>query len=102
MLVVVVTQMQKHHGPWHRRLVAAVGSPIGSPREVRSKIERRLALFGARPATTKRRWAASLETGDDQGRLEEYFDHLVREIIAEAGANAEPPQSSEPERTRRA
>jgi len=106
LLVVVVTQLQKHHGPWHRRLMASVGQPIGPPREVRSKIERRLALFGAKPATTKRRWAASLETGDDQGKLQEYFEGLVRDIIAEAaereraGAKTRATQSSEPERTR--
>jgi len=47
-LVVVVIQLKKHHGPWQRRLIAEVGQPIGSPREVRSKIERRLALFGPR------------------------------------------------------
>lgn len=102
LLVVVVSQMKKHHGPWQRRLIAIVGQPIGPPREARSKIESRLALFGAKPPTTKRRWAASLETGDDQARLEEYFDDLVREIIAEAEAKTSGTRSSEPERTRQA
>jgi len=106
LLVVVVTQLQKHHGPWHKRLTAAVGRPIGPPDEVRSKIERRLALFGARPATSKRRWAASLETENDQAQLEAYFENLVREIITEAvelekaQVKTGEKQSSEPERTR--
>lgn len=106
LLVVVVAQLKRHHGPWQQRLIAAVGQPIGPPREVRSKIESRLALFGAKPATTKRRWAASLETGDDRGKLEAYLEDLVREIIADeaeidsAEAKIRETQSSEPERTR--
>ena len=108
LLVVVVTQMKKHHGPWRRRLIAAVGQRIGSPREVRSKIERRLALFGAKPAISKRRWAAPLETEGDQGQFEAHLEGMVREIIAEAielekaEVGNRVTQSGEPDRTREA
>ncbi len=44
----VHVQRQRHEW-WHHRLVAVLGRPLGSPAEVRRRIELRLFIFGARP-----------------------------------------------------
>ncbi len=44
----VHVQRQRHEW-WHHRLVSVLGRPLGSPAEVRHRIESRLFIFGARP-----------------------------------------------------
>ncbi len=102
LLVVVVGQLKRHNAPWIGRLTAAVGPAVGSPSEVRRKIESRLTLFGAKAAASKRRRTAPPEPENDQGELEAFFERLLHEIIAEAAAKADEGQQSEPERTRQA
>jgi hypothetical protein len=49
---VVHVQRQRHEW-WHYRLVSVLGAPLGSPAEVRRRIESRLFIFGARPGRRK-------------------------------------------------
>ena len=53
-LLLFLVNVQRHqHQPWRVRLAAVLGQPIGSPADVRSKIEARLHLFGAKRTTRK-------------------------------------------------
>ncbi|HTG62538.1 MAG TPA: hypothetical protein VMG63_24410 [Terriglobia bacterium] len=40
---------RQRHGWWRHRLAAGLGRPLGSPTDVRQKIEAGLLLFGAKP-----------------------------------------------------
>jgi hypothetical protein len=53
-LLLFVVNVQRHqHQQWRVRLAAVLGQPIGSPADVRCKIEARLHLFGAKRSARK-------------------------------------------------
>ena len=49
LLMFLVYGERQRHGWWRHRLAAVLGRPLGSPADVRRKIEARLLLFGAEP-----------------------------------------------------
>jgi len=101
LILFLVNVQRSRHEPWRVRLGAVVGRPIGSPAEVRGKIEARLRLFGTRRGQRKypqdRRDALRLE------RFREVFaETLAVETLARgtpdaAQATAPQPPSGTPE-----
>jgi len=53
LLVFLVYGERQRHGWWKHRLAAVLGRRLGSPADVRQKIEARLLLFGAKPGQRK-------------------------------------------------
>jgi hypothetical protein len=49
LLIFLVYGERQRHGWWRHRLAAVLGRRLGSPADVRQKIEARLFLFGAKP-----------------------------------------------------
>ncbi len=49
----LVHVLRQRHEWWRHRLVSVLGQPLGSPTEVRRRIESRLFIFGARPGRRK-------------------------------------------------
>jgi hypothetical protein len=53
LLVLLVYGERNRHRWWRHRLAAVLGQRLGSPADVRQKIEARLLLFGAKPGQRK-------------------------------------------------
>jgi hypothetical protein len=53
LLLLLVYGERQRHGWWRHRLAAVLGRRLGSPADVRQKIEARLLLFGAKPGQRK-------------------------------------------------
>jgi hypothetical protein len=53
LIVLVVNIQRRRRERWGVRLTSVLGRPIGSPANVRNRIEHRLFLFGARPGKRK-------------------------------------------------
>lgn len=53
LLVLAVNTLRRRGLHWGVRLASVLGRPIGSPANVRSRIEQRLFLFGAKPGRRK-------------------------------------------------
>jgi len=49
LLMLLVYEERQRHRWWRHRLAAVLGRPLGSPADVRQRIEARLLLFGAKP-----------------------------------------------------
>ena len=49
LLLFLVYGERQRHGWWRHRLAAGLGRPLGSPTDVRQKIETGLLLYGAKP-----------------------------------------------------
>ncbi|HEV2423436.1 MAG TPA: hypothetical protein VGZ29_01265 [Terriglobia bacterium] len=87
LLVMVVNQIQSHHGHWKHRLAEVVGDVIGSPAEVRRDFEAHLALFGGKSHARRR----LPEPRPDEARqaLRVYLEKLLEGIIAERASQGE-------------
>ena len=53
LLIFLVYGERQRHGWWKHRLAAVLGRRLGSPADVRQKIEARLLLYGAKPGQRK-------------------------------------------------
>ncbi len=90
LLTFVVHAQRQRHDWWRHRLASVLGYPLGSPAEVRGRIESRLFIFGAKPGKRTYPRQSSRE------RLLEEFQETFGEILAgigrpnrEAGAEAQ-------------
>ena len=101
LILFLVNVQRNRHEPWRVRLGAVVGRPIGSPAEVRSKIEARLHLFGAKG--TKRQYPQDRRDLLRLERFREVFaetlaiENLARGTPDAAQAAPGPPASGAPE-----
>jgi len=87
LLVLVVDQIQSHHGHWKHRLAAVVGDLIGSPSEVRRDFEAHLALFGGK--TRAKAHPPEPRPEADRQALRVYLERLLEEIMAKQASQAE-------------
>ena len=85
LLLVLAGQMGRHHRHWQTALEAVVGAPIGSPSDVRRRMEQRLTLFGAKPLKRRRLTTPAYDPERDGERLQACLETLVQEILAEEG-----------------
>ena len=87
LLRLLIHAQRKRHEWWHHRLASVLGRPVGSPADVRSRIESRLFIFGAKPGRRKYPRQSSRE------RLLEEF----RETFGQVLPGAAPRPAGEPQ-----
>ena len=83
----LVYVMRQRHQWWYSRLASVLGRPVGSPAEVRCRIESRLFIFGGRPGRRKYPREATRQ------QLLSEFQKAFGQILAQKpGAGAGQPQ----------
>jgi hypothetical protein len=88
-LLLFVVNVQRHqHQPWRVRLGAVLGQPIGSPADVRCKIEARLHLFGAMRSARKYPRHPRENTRQEEIWLDEMGKMLARVLGREGGGES--------------
>ena len=90
LLVLVIDQLRSRHQHWMRLLGEALGSPIGSPADVRRRIEAQLRLFGGKPRAGRYQAKAEPEAqiGGQGETLEAYLERELQAILAEQAARS--------------
>jgi len=86
----VVRAQQREHAWWRTRLASVIGRPIGSPANVRRRIEARLFVFGAQPG--RRPYPRKYRVADQVRDLKKEFGPLLEKIktlMARVEAEAE-------------
>ena len=82
LLFLVHAQRQRREW-WQHRLASVLGHPLGSPTQVRGRIESRLFIFGAKPGRR------SYPRPSRRERLLEEFQETFGEIVGGAVAKAD-------------
>jgi hypothetical protein len=85
LLVFLVYGERQRHGWWKHRLAAVLGRRLGSPTDVRQKIEARLLLFGAKPGQRKYPTETPI-IKQLRGRLLEVFASTLGENVNDVSA----------------
>ncbi len=83
----LVHMLRQRHAWWRHRLVSVLGRPLGSPAEVRRRIELRLFIFGA--SRGRRKYARVSAREQLLKELEEAFGRI---LAGEAPGPAESPE----------